>query len=372
MYKPVRFQDSGPDVEKLQLALSKLGFSPGPIDGKFGFLTEEALVAFQRTYSLKPDAVAGAQVWQLLVSRELPILQFPQPLLGTQRELEAKFKLAPGTLSKVNRGGRRYRGQVLFIPQRKVLSLWDPGSSISDLGGEVTSIAIWGWRWDENLVWTGKEELASLCRLAKRPLLAGIKFGNWELPAGKKLSKRCQSLCRCLMRHNLQGILLELEEGQGSWRRRLVRFAQELEQELAKKGFSLYLKLPARLREEPTSDGNWSLDFRALGTVATAVVLDLSRGEEGLSFSNWVQSSLRYAQGVIPPWKILLLVPSSYSTGETKQLLSRQERERFAAMALTRRLGGIALGSGQVVPTEKYFVVERTREPDESYNGSQS
>ena len=128
MHKVVRFQDSGAEVEKLQLALKELGFSPGPVDGKFGFLTEEALLAFQRMYSLKPDGLAGREVWQLLAQRGLPILQFPHPLSEGQSlmRVDAEYQLAAGTVRAVNRVGKRYPGQLIYIPQRKVLALWDP------------------------------------------------------------------------------------------------------------------------------------------------------------------------------------------------------------------------------------------------------
>lgn len=378
MHKPVRFRDSGPEVEKLQFALSRLGFSPGPIDGKFGFLTEEALLAFQRTYSLKPDALAGARVWQLLELRELPILQFPQVLLRGQepKELEARYQLSPGTLGKVNRVGAKYPGQVLFIPQRKVVVLWDPSvEPISKLNLQTTFVAISGWRLSEELLWTGKEKIADLVKLTKKPCLAAVKLGSWSILAQRKLwPRRIGAICQGLRRNGLQGVLLELRQGQGSWRRRLVHFLGALRAELEKKGLSLYLKLPALRKEEPTSDGNWSLDFRALGAIATAVVLDLSSGEEGFLFSSWVEISLRYAESVIPPWKILPLFSSTYSTGETKQLLSAKEGERLLAMVLYRRLGGIALCSGERLHTERYFLVEGTiaREFDESYSVSQS
>lgn len=43
----------------LQRALLRLGFSPGPLDGKFGDLTRAAVVAYQRSKGLSPDGKVG-------------------------------------------------------------------------------------------------------------------------------------------------------------------------------------------------------------------------------------------------------------------------------------------------------------------------
>jgi hypothetical protein len=362
MGKVVRFQDLGPDVLKLQLALSKLGFSPGPLDGKFGFLTEEALVAFQLTYGLKPDAVAGAALWRTIAQRELPLLQFPQqlPSIDALPKLEAQYNLRTGTLSQANILGPRWRGQSIFIPQRRVLALWDPQSEPEPLLEQTSILALWGWRWGEAFKWRGEEELASLI-IPQRPCLAAFKLEDWGFLAKKKdWPKRVTSLCRGVSKNSMQGLLVELVEGGGRWRRRLVMFFKLLAQELAQKGHSLYLKLPARLGEEPTIDSNWSLDYRALGDIVNFVVVDFSRGREGYSFSHWQEASLRYLKKVIPPWKLLLQVSSTYSTGETKQLLSAEDREQLAEVVLFQKLGGLALVAGERLPQKKYFVVEGT------------
>lgn len=49
--------DRGESVRSLQEKLQSIGFSPGPIDGIFGGLTENAVRAFQRIYGLSGDGV---------------------------------------------------------------------------------------------------------------------------------------------------------------------------------------------------------------------------------------------------------------------------------------------------------------------------
>ena len=46
-------------VKKLQEALADLGYHPGPIDGHFGSLTEDAVEAFQKKSKLYTDGVVG-------------------------------------------------------------------------------------------------------------------------------------------------------------------------------------------------------------------------------------------------------------------------------------------------------------------------
>lgn len=49
----------GAEVAKLQAQLQDVGFSPGPIDGRFGPATEAAVLAFQKSAGLLADGIAG-------------------------------------------------------------------------------------------------------------------------------------------------------------------------------------------------------------------------------------------------------------------------------------------------------------------------
>lgn len=59
--KTLRFGNSGPDAELLQLALTRAGFDPGRTDGIFGSRTLTALKAFQRSRGLASDGIAGPE-----------------------------------------------------------------------------------------------------------------------------------------------------------------------------------------------------------------------------------------------------------------------------------------------------------------------
>ena len=52
---------AGDDLARIQAALKRAGFDPGPVDGKMGAKTLKALEDFQRQNGLKVDGKAGPQ-----------------------------------------------------------------------------------------------------------------------------------------------------------------------------------------------------------------------------------------------------------------------------------------------------------------------
>jgi len=55
-----------PSKTEIQQALKNAGFYQGPLDGKIGPLTREAVRTFQQIHSLKADGVVGKQTWEKL------------------------------------------------------------------------------------------------------------------------------------------------------------------------------------------------------------------------------------------------------------------------------------------------------------------
>ncbi|MHB1653199.1 MAG: spore cortex-lytic enzyme [Desulfitobacteriaceae bacterium] len=52
---------SGPEVREMQTKLAQLGYKVGPLDGKFGPMTQSSVRLFQQEHGLKVDGIAGAQ-----------------------------------------------------------------------------------------------------------------------------------------------------------------------------------------------------------------------------------------------------------------------------------------------------------------------
>ena len=68
----LRKGSSGEDVTFLQQQLAHAGLYSGPINGKFGELTESAVKKFQSNLSLKVDGIVGSQTWAKLESNNTP------------------------------------------------------------------------------------------------------------------------------------------------------------------------------------------------------------------------------------------------------------------------------------------------------------
>lgn len=67
--KRVLYKDfHGKDVEMVQECLSNLGYYSGPIDGKYGKLTQQAVIDFQKANRLAPDGNFGRESWKVMIS----------------------------------------------------------------------------------------------------------------------------------------------------------------------------------------------------------------------------------------------------------------------------------------------------------------
>lgn len=100
----------GADVARLQILLRARGYDPGPADGAFGLLTEDALRRLQADYGLRSDGVAGPEVFGLLMApRPVPVRRVSWPVQGrpSLEEAAAAMGVAPEYLARVNRLGNR-------------------------------------------------------------------------------------------------------------------------------------------------------------------------------------------------------------------------------------------------------------------------
>ena len=59
------YGSSGPNVKLIQSLLNKIGYNAGQVDGVFGYLTWQAVMAFQKNNGLIPDGVVGSDTWNI-------------------------------------------------------------------------------------------------------------------------------------------------------------------------------------------------------------------------------------------------------------------------------------------------------------------
>jgi len=57
---------SRPKAKEIQIALQNAGYNSGPIDGRMGRQTKDAIKAFQMANNLVADGKVGKQTWSLL------------------------------------------------------------------------------------------------------------------------------------------------------------------------------------------------------------------------------------------------------------------------------------------------------------------
>jgi cell wall-associated NlpC family hydrolase len=83
----------GTAVTKLQQKLRALGFNPGPIDGRYGRLTRDAVIAFQKKHRIAADGVVGHATRAALAESKPKARPKPSPLPSTgQRALAEALK----------------------------------------------------------------------------------------------------------------------------------------------------------------------------------------------------------------------------------------------------------------------------------------
>ena len=113
-------------VKLLQRRLVTAGFPPGPIDGRYGLLTEHAVIGFQATYGLQVDGIAGPLTRKALADAK-PVLEpgngyvraASRPVRRLQHELAAAG-YSPGRVD--GRYGPRTEGAVIRLQHARHLS----------------------------------------------------------------------------------------------------------------------------------------------------------------------------------------------------------------------------------------------------------
>jgi len=77
-FTALRFNSEGEDVRELQKLLTEKGFYEGPINGRFGPLTEEAVMKYQADQGLEMDGVVGSETMKKLTEKPRPPGTFRQ------------------------------------------------------------------------------------------------------------------------------------------------------------------------------------------------------------------------------------------------------------------------------------------------------
>ncbi len=115
----ISLSSTGPAVCYLQLALTRAGFAPGPIDCEFGPATDRALRRFQSSRGLSPDGIAGPLTWNALHPFLTGYVTHTVVRGNTFWTLSREYGTSPEAIAAANPNlNPRYLtiGQTLIIP----------------------------------------------------------------------------------------------------------------------------------------------------------------------------------------------------------------------------------------------------------------
>lgn len=316
-------------MRQLQERLRQLGYDAGPVDGYFGYLTHDALTAFQRDYGVRADGIAGRQVWVLLEQRpessrrQAFMLAAGENLedaarrLGTSAEvlrymnrLPARARGYPGqrlmyrshyvvaALPVGNAAGLRTlrsRGPVLSALATPVATISEDGVEVSPPGEEVREAA----RREGLQLWI----YASLSwHLSAEPRSEAVLSA---LPRRRRVLRAAAQSMTEVATTAAAGVWLDVGQiywGDGPRLHYLVRLLRET---LGEHGHPLMVSVPlpagrARLRWWLTD-----IDYEALAKMADWITLATHYPGPLESFSLLVRR-LEAVLGVLPRWKTLL------------------------------------------------------------------
>jgi Putative peptidoglycan binding domain len=97
------YQQAAGRVRALQRGLARVGDAPGPIDGRYGPLTTQAVIRFQASQGLHVDGIAGPQTLtqlRVIVSARSPRLVYARPSTPSALPLTPQSPVVTTTLPR--------------------------------------------------------------------------------------------------------------------------------------------------------------------------------------------------------------------------------------------------------------------------------
>lgn len=328
--RALRRGDEGEDVRRLQEKLASFGYDVGEIDGRFGFLTEDALVEFQRDHRLRPDGIAGPKVWAALDAR-LPQRRVVHEVAPGERlaDVARRYGVSPDAIRWMNGMKSRERivpGRRLVLRSSYVLAGIAPQASASALRslaaerGSVSALVLFAHELLADGTLSGEVDAAvqELVRTNGWPLAAGLRRpgeagGDLASVLGTRRLRRrlIQSLAERFDKERWNGLFLDIGPvplGMGAG---LLAGIASLRRAFPEISLTVAVAAPYEGWRALVSD----FDYAELAKVADRVALSLHRWDALLSpagepphrelVERWVGRTAR----AVPPWKVLLGVP---------------------------------------------------------------
>lgn len=329
--RTLRRGDEGDDVLWLQTRLASFGYEVGEIDGRFGYLTEDALIEFQREHRLQVDGIAGSRVMAALVE-EVPRKRVVHEIRAGERlsDLARTYGASVDAIRWMNRLSGRARllpGKRLVLRSSHVLAGLPVGANavvqrtLASQRNSISSIAAYGLvvEGDGSLVGDVDSAALALAKEESWPVVAAVlhegEGGTGDLVGALTKRKRRRqffgSLKERLDRREFEGLLLDIGQTSPGRGGGLVAGIAALKKEFPRLPLTVALSPPERGWRALVSD----LDYRKVGGCVDRFLLPFHRWECLLDrqgetphrdlVEGWVARTTR----LIPPWKVLLGIP---------------------------------------------------------------
>lgn len=291
MARNLRIGSHGNDVLEVQTLLQKWGYSPGPLDGIFGYRTQQAVLRFQKDQGLVVDGIVGPKTLQAL--RALP----PAPIVRSVAGWLPYWLQASGFAS------------VQAYPEvfNQLSPFWYRLESNGEVGkfpfAEDSGIIEFVRNRGIHLIplITNEFNQKLISDLINDPVLRG---------------QHIQNLVNLVQTKNYDGIDLNYENLPREDRDVFSLFVQEVSQAFR----TIQKKLVVTVHGKTTDEGAWSgagaHDFQAIGQDADLVRVmaydySWSTSPPGpIAPAAWVNNVLAYAVTKISPAKIVLGMPT--------------------------------------------------------------
>ncbi len=126
----LRRGSKGENVRLLQQALINLGFLSGKADGKFGPITEEAVIRFQKANSLTADGLAGTKTLSLLLGGQSTRVVQPAVTVPASQVSAPAQASASSSASQVSAPAASSSSAGLFGGDYSTIRIGDRGSRV--------------------------------------------------------------------------------------------------------------------------------------------------------------------------------------------------------------------------------------------------
>ncbi len=341
----------GTDVADVQERLRELGYLPGPVDGIFGRMTEEAVIKFQGDRGLTPDGIVGPITYNALFQPGPPpgYILYTIKAGDTYYKLSITYGVSVSSIIAANPGVDPYNLRIgqqikIPIPKRHSVAAWVPYwkqqealtvirqhadlfTTLSPFWYEVTptgDLIVYPNGEDSSIIQFAKDNGVELIPLIANSFNRQLVSTVLNDPIIRL--RHVTNIVNKVTQMNYDGIEIDYENIAAADSNLFVLFLRELKAALTPLNKKLVVAIQAKT-SATTSGSSAGHDYPGIGSAVDIVRLmlyDYSWETPGpIAPASWVKQVLDYAVSVIPRSKIEAGLPTyGYDWGNQRSGIS--------------------------------------------------